>query len=604
MLKIADATLLARSKIKSHKIWFMIVIVVEAILLAVVFLSLGVSNAIGDDLGRYSKSSLSGRYLVRTTTPRYTYNSPLNNNQEIWDLSEELYRNAIVEKKEIASQIGVDYDENSEEKPTEFVEGDRTFNSWTKYGQEAISEYINNLDIDSNKDDLRQKLTGYDYKNIYEWHNMRADGDIVLLKNGKEDFSEYKSASSSIDEKTLNGFQVLDESIYKEFILGDIDTTSESIPIVISQSAAKKYLGIEGEDISYNELTDRIINKEYDACYRNEASKQLLFAVEQSKNNSYADLVYAEPNIACGDVLVEKDNRSSLELENEAKNIAFQKATGEYDEPKQAKLTFRIVGVIPIKDSQNANSTDVMGLIQELGEINIATPLIPLSYYEQNWQTLDEVFIDYSKTKDIYGIASGYLIEFNDADDTIRFVSENTCVDNNEGCLDRSRPFYLSYDNKSLILTDISEFAKKIISIFVVIAICIAVITTVVIILRSINSERKEISIYGAIGFRRSHIVQIYLMQTIIVSVATILLAIVIALLIGDVANFALGGILATNLEEIFSIYNQTIETNVFAPNISILIISGVFVLSTVASGAITALLFSKQNIVSGLRYE
>ena len=329
-----------------------------------------------------------------------------------------------------------------------------------------------------------------------------------------------------------------------------------------------------------------------------------MFAVEQSKNNSSADLVYAEPNIACGDVLVEKDNRSSLELENEAKNIAFQKATGEYDEPKQAKLTFRIVGVIPIKDSQNANSTDVMGLIQELGEINIATPLIPLSYYEQNWQTLDEVFIDYSKTKDIYGIASGYLSEFNNADDTIRFVNENTCVDNNEGCLDKSKPFYLSYDNKSLILTDISEFAKKIISIFVVIAICIAIITTAVIILRSINSERKEISIYGAIGFRRSHIVQIYLMQTIIVSVATILLAIIIALLIGGVANFALGGILATNLEEIFSIYNQTIETNVFASNISILIISGVFVLSTVASGAITALLFSKQNIVSGLRYE
>jgi|GEM_PF-3881740 len=98
MLSIFDAMLLSKSKIRSHKIWFATVIIIESFLIAVVLLLLGTSSALENDLEQYSSNSLSGKYLVRVTSPRYTYNSVLNSNHEVWDLSEKLYKESVANK--------------------------------------------------------------------------------------------------------------------------------------------------------------------------------------------------------------------------------------------------------------------------------------------------------------------------------------------------------------------------------------------------------------------------------------------------------------------------------------------------------------------------
>ena len=222
-----------------------------------------------------------------------------------------------------------------------------------------------------------------------------------------------------------------------------------------------------------------------------------------------------------------------------------------------------------------------------------------------NQQALSELFNDYSKIKDIYGVSSGYLVEFNDAYTTERFVNEQSCKDSSKGCLDKSAPFYLTYDNKSLILADISSITKTIVLIVAIATVALAIATTIIIILRSISSEKKEISIYKAIGFRRTHLVQVYFTQTLIVSTITIMLAIVIAILIGWLANAMFSNILAHELTSIFSIYNQTIKTNIFTVNIwpSIEVIA-LFISSTAIASIVTTTLSSNNNIVSGLRYE
>jgi len=83
------------------------------------------------------------------------------------------------------------------------------------------------------------------------------------------------------------------------------------------------------------------------------------------------------------------------------------------------------------------------------------------------------------------------------------------------------------------------------------------------------------------------------------------MLAAIIALLIGWLANAMFSNILARELTSIFSIYNRTIETNIFAINIwpSIGVIA-LFLGSTTIASIITTALSSNGNIVSGLRYE
>lgn len=607
MLSIFDAMLLSKSKIRSHKIWFATVIIIESFLIAVVLLLLGTSSALENDLEQYSSNSLSGKYLVRVTSPRYTYNSVLNSNHEVWDLSEKLYKESVANKSKIAKQFDIEYDEATEEKPTEYVEGERVFRPWTKYGQNAISDYIDNLGLDEGREALERILNEYDYKSIYEWHNLVANGTITLLSDGKEDLTKYKTASSPSEESTLNGFQVLDEAIYKDFVGETMDQRSSSVPIIVSQKTAEKYLGIENSEGAndYEDVKKNIIGKEYEACYRNNASKQLLFNVEQSKNNELSGIVYENPTIACGPVSIKSDKRSAIEKQYDDRNIAYQKALNEYEEPKQKKIVFKVIGVIPTGNEQDDNTTSLFGLIKDLGKIDISTPLIPKSYYMANQQALSELFNDYSKIKDIYGVSSGYLVEFNDAYTTERFVNEQSCKDSSKGCLDKSAPFYLTYDNKSLILADISSITKTIVLIVAIATVALAIATTIIIILRSISSEKKEISIYKAIGFRRTHLVQVYFTQTLIVSVVTIILATIIAISIGWLANAMFSNILAHELTSIFSIYNQTIKTNIFTVNIwpSIEVIA-LFISSTAIASIVTTTLSSNNNIVSGLRYE
>ena len=139
MLSIFDAMLLSKSKIRSHKIWFATVIIIESFLIAVVLLLLGTSSALENDLEQYSSNSLSGKYLVRVTSPRYTYNSVLNNNHEVWDLSEKLYKESVANKSKIAEQFDIEYDEATEEKPTEYVEGESgsadSYRTWHTFGR-------------------------------------------------------------------------------------------------------------------------------------------------------------------------------------------------------------------------------------------------------------------------------------------------------------------------------------------------------------------------------------------------------------------------------------------------------------------------------------
>ncbi len=600
---------LALSKIKAHKKWFIFVIVSESILLEIAFLAFGVSRAVTNDLIEYSTNSLSGKYYVRVTSPEYSTSSQLNNNTEIWDLSEKLYNEGEAYKKSVASKYGLNYTYNTDEKPTSVIEGEKEFNSWTTYARKAIYQYLDTLDFKNGYENLKEMLAPYDPKEIYAWHNLIADGSIIPIINGKEDFSKYRTATSSEQESMFSGSQVLDEVIYSDFITDSYNLDDDTIPIVLSVDSAQKYLESENNgdfsDAGYENIKENISGKVIEACYRNDASKELIFLAQQTHSPNEQTITYNLPNGICGAATIKSDTRTTEEKTSAKQYEAYLGEIGESKTPIETMLRFKVIGVIPTENSYESTETSIQELVKRLANITISTPLIPKAYYEHNQEKLGTVLIDYSKEKDYFGLASGFLVEFYDAETAQKFVDENNCLKSNPDCYGLNSPFRLTFENKSLLLTDITRTAQKVIVAGSVAVVAIAIITTLITIIRLTAQDRKQISIYKAIGFNNSDISRIYLYQTLITTLAIIITAFIISTVVGQILNFAFNDTLARALKEYFLINNKEISTTVYTLNFSpILLIGSVTLLSTIVASALASLSVSKTNIVTGLRYE
>ena len=83
---------------------------------------------------------------------------------------------------------------------------------------------------------------------------------------------------------------------------------------------------------------------------------------------------------------------------------------------------------------------------------------------------------------------------------------------------------------------------------------------------RSIASDRKEIAIFRAIGFRRSHILQVYLAYALLLTAIIIAGALIIAFLLGSLLNPWLSSWLTDFLRATF-LTTAPLSAQLFAPD-------------------------------------
>lgn len=624
MLKMRDALVLAWTKLFSHKFWTSLLLLTETFLLAGVLVFVSSVRGFEQSLTRFNNDGLSGKYLVTASNVRSNPN--LEKSSELQDLAEELYAQGIAEHAEIAERLGLSYLEDSEIAPTEYVDGERELVPYSPYAKLATEIMMENY-LTADREDLENILNDYPYEKIFTQQQLVANGKVLSLENGKENIKQYSSSTNNMRLQVFNGVYVLGEELYQDYLFDGLEPDPTAIPVVVSVEQAEAILGMEGVGSSasseeliqhFNTLAIQARGLVVDACYRNGASQEAIFNAQQILNEiernqskpGYREpsLIYSLPDSPCAPVTIQVDTRTAAEKEQEALQIKYQKAIGSYQDPVQQAVKFQIVGLVPTGTNQS-NATDLFGMIRALGRISIATPLVSQSYYDSHEAELSTVFAKPDVSLSYLGLDVRYIIEFADASTARSFINEQSCQPRgslSSGCATAEHRFLLSADNNSsLTIEDISRTFAQVLTAVVLVLCVIAVVFVAMMILRSITSDRKEIAIFRAIGFRQSHIIQIYLVYAIMLSVFASFGAIALSLLVGCTFNPWVSSELTSFLRATFLTLDTSITAQVFLPNVlDYLYITGIILAISLASALVSTLARARQNIIDGLRFE
>lgn len=623
MLKVRDALVLAWTKLAAHKLWTGLFIGLEIILLAAVLLLFAGTHGFETSLAAFNSEGLNGRYLVTATNVRA--NPSLVEDPATWDLAEELYQTAIAERTQLAEEYSVTYSPDAEIAPTEYVDGEREANLASPYLTEAIDQRMQGY-LEAGLPELESILQNYPHEQIYRVLSINANGQVTNLVDGQEDLDAYSLSSAEGQEQRLfTGLNIVDATLYQDYLFDDLTVDPEAIPVVVSAEQAAALLGLGGAPgdsaakIAYlQDLRSQAAGFVVEACYRNGASIQQLYQAEQilseldrNANSEFftrPSLIYALPTTACGPTTVAEDTRSAEEIAQAERQTAYQQALGEYVEPREQLVKYQIVGVIPTSDLA-LNGNDIVSMVQSLGGVSLTTPLLAEDYFTAHRAEISQIYSSIDANLDYLGFSEHFIVEFADADTARAFIENESCQPQgslNNGCATPEHLFYLTASsNNSLLVEDLSRNLQQILLVTTVVLLVVTIVLMALMVVRSIASDRKEIAIFRAIGFTRGWILQIYLTYALIMALMIVAGAVVVALVVGLAFNPWLSGALTEFLSATFSTTNAELAANVFTPQplVWLALCGGVIGVSLV-SGLLAIALKNHAKIIDGLRYE
>lgn len=618
MLSFRDAFTLAWAKFLDRKLWNSLFLMLEIILFTIVLTFNACATGFEQSLQSFNNEGINGKFLVTASNIRANPN--LIDDPATWDLAESLYLQHTNEHAALAEQIGLNYSKDSEPAPTEYIDGQRIFNAYTKYAQMAIDLRMQDY-LKADLTDLEKILEKYDPQKIYQINTIGANGTLALLRNNTENLADYQS-----NDPLIYGVHITDDELYDYYLFdNDAPTDSKAIPITLSLEQAEQYLQLdplsnnassEEKLARFQEVRQKSDHLIIETCYRNEASKQLLFEaqrindeIRRNQNSDYyvePNLIYALPQTTCGAITIQKDTRSETEKQQAELLLDYQKALGEYEEPVQKIIKFQIVGLIPTTSTPNT-SKDILEMIESLGNIKLATPLLSRDYYHQHQTEIESIFQTPNNSLDYYGINQQYIIEFADADQARTFIEQESCELHgtiNNGCATTDKLFYLSADNNnSLVIDDISHIISTIILIMLLIVLAITILLMLISVLRSISNDSREIAIFRALGFRRTQVMSIYLAYAILIVLIIIGSSILLSFILGLCLNPLLSDWTTSFLQASFFTINNSIKAQIFTPNLFTYTVFSISILLTSSLAAFIPTVFkTRQSIVKGLR--
>lgn len=623
MLKIRDALVLAWTKLAAHRLWTGLFIGLEIILLAAVLLLFAGTHGFETSLAAFNSEGLNGRYLVTASNVRA--NPSLAEDPATWDLAEELYQAAIAERTRLAEEYGVTYSPDSEIAPTQYVDGEREANPASPYLTEAIDQRMQDY-LEAGLPELESILQNYPHEQIYRVLSINADGQVTNLVDGQEDLDAYSLSSTEGQEQRLfTGLNIADEALYQDYLFADLTVDPEAIPVVISTEQAAELLGLGGmpgdsaAKVAYlQDLRAQAAGLVVEACYRNSASIQQLYQAEQilSELERGADsefftrpsLIYALPTTACGPTTITEDTRSTAEVEQTARQTAYQQALGEYVAPREQLVKYQIVGVIPTSDLA-LSGNDIVSMVQSLGGVSLVTPLIAQDYFDAHQAELSQIYDDIDTNLDYFGLAENFIVEFTDANTARAFIENESCQLQgglNNGCATPEHLFYLTASsNNSLLVEDLSRNLQQILLVTTVVLLVVTTALMALMVVRSVAGDRKEIAIFRAIGFTRGRILQIYLTYALIMALMIVVGAVVLALVVGLVLDPWLSGVLTEFLRATFATVNPDLSAHLFAPQPLVwLALAGGLTLASLLSALLATALKNHNQIIDSLRFE
>lgn len=560
MLRILDASKLALTKLRTRKIRLTVTIIVAGLLFGVVVFGLTVLRASMTSIGRFSRDTMSTRYLLAYSNhnkdqSELFYNTP----QDAKDRILALHKQHIADKKAAAKALGVEYDEKSEEEPIMKINqddsGSLNRNSW------AVKTFLKQYTAEKNplkpeRVDAAAKRFGSSV--AYRIQDVGGrDGSLDVMIGGREDFQRDKEAMPEQLSEFVStaGYQtILDESMLNYYFLPHrVHAASNEIPVFISYNDAAALLGKKPLPTTASpqqhierirELRNEASNITIQVCYRNNASAHLIqqaldqqrTAANKTKNESDAkpSIEYALPAAdSCGGAIVKKDNRSADEKAMDEKMQKFnQQFSTENVTPQQAKLTYRVVGLLP----DAAYGDDLKSNLA--GALNANMPsrwIIPKQTFEAGAAKTYVPNILTTERRELSGELSDTTIyEFSDAEHARAFYHASMCNNqpkNKDLCVDGVSNFTRPFGSNSLVIEELQQQLTPILWYSLLGVIGVAAFILMLTISRTVADSRKESAIFRALGATRLDIAQIYIMYTLLLAGLITLFAITAGLI-------------------------------------------------------------------------
>lgn len=560
MLRILDASKLALTKLRTRKIRLAVTIIVAGLLFGVVVFGLTVLRASMASIGRFSRDTMSTRYLLAYSNhnkdqSELFYNTP----QDAKDRILALHKQHIADKKAAAKALGVEYDEKSEEEPIMKINqddsGSLNRNSW------AVKTFLRQYTDEKNplkpeRIDAAAKRFGSSV--TYRIQNVGGrNGSLDVMIGGREDFQRNKEAvPEQLNEfVSAAGYQtILDESLLNYYFLPHrVHAANNEIPVFISYNDAAALLGKKPLPTTASpqqhierirELRNEASNITIQVCYRNNASAHLIqqaldqqrTAANKTKNESDAkpSIEYALPAAdSCGGAIVKKDNRSADEKAMDEKMQKFnQQFSTENVTPQQAKLTYRVVGLLP----DAAYGDDLKSNLA--GALNANMPsrwIIPKQTFEAGAAKTYVPNILTTERRELSGgLSDTTIYEFSEAEHARAFYHASMCNNqpkNKDLCVDGVSNFTRPFGSNSLVIEELQQQLTPILWYSLLGVIGVAAFILMLTISRTVADSRKESAIFRALGATRLDIAQIYVMYTLLLAGLIALFAIVAGLI-------------------------------------------------------------------------
>ncbi len=561
MIRLSDATILAYTKLRVHKIRTSITVIISSILFSLLVASLIVTQGAFSSIQNFSQEGFGNRYLISAY-----YNSTANINlwqdQSIIARAKEIYKETIAAKKIAASKLGITYFETSEQQPTNSYSGkveDTYLNMGAPSAIKAIAEYKSTLPK-YDMDYLKKIAASYHPIGFYETSEYTTtDGGLSLMKNGNESFSltktDYSYDDVSIESTMSRGFAFykIDSGMTDPFLLKNNNTRSvnpNSIPVLIPYATAEKLLDLKPlTNASSKAKLDRIKEIQakaptisFSACYRNSISQQQINLalstaadIEKNKNNQNyqkPDLIYGLPATnSCAAATILSDTRSSLQKTFANKQNQFDKQFGGIVDPDQQKIDFHIIGLTP-DVSYTAPSSTATGILQMLVGSSASSGMeVPSDLYAKlpDAKRIDSILAPQSSTTDLFSL---FGVEFASADDANKFIAEKGCSDQNyDNCAKNNRPFQtFASGSNSIALSSIKSTFANVFKFAALIIVATAAIIMSGTLGRMIADSRRETAVFRAIGFKRIDIINIYITYVVILSIFIAMLSFIIGI--------------------------------------------------------------------------
>ena len=560
MLRILDASKLALTKLRTRKIRLAATIIVAGLLFGIVVFGLTVLRAGMASVERFSRDTMSTRYLLAYSNHNENqselfYNTP----QDAKDRILALHKQHIADKKAAAKALGVEYDEKSEEEPITKINqddsGSLNRDSW------AVKTFLKQHTAEKNplkpeRIDAAAKRFGS--STAYRVQDVGGrDGSLDVMIGGHEDFQRDKEAvPEQLNEfVSAAGYQtILDESLLNYYFLPHrVHAANNGIPVFISYNDAAALLGKKSLPTTASpqqhierirELRNEASNITIQVCYRNNASAHLIqqaldqqrTAANKTKNESDAkpSIEYALPAAdSCGGAIVKKDNRSANEKMADEKLQKFnQQFSTENITPQQAKLTYRVVGLLP----DTAYGDDLKSNLA--GALNANMPsrwIIPKQTFEAGAAKTYVPNILTTERRELSGgLSDTTIYEFSDAEHARAFYHASMCNNqpkNKDLCVDGVSNFTRPFGSNSLVIEELQQQLTPILWYSLLGVIGVAAFILMLTISRTVADSRKESAIFRALGATRLDIAQIYIMYTLLLAGLITLFAITAGLI-------------------------------------------------------------------------